>query len=169
MLGENNLDKLDYLKAYALYHQRRNCRVIVHQFLQVSTCKAPSREMECVFPYLCILVWFVKSATPKSPCPSSFPALNWNFKVFGSIPYTPNYKCLLSLSPLKCPIICHRVSRCIPHMAGQVALWLGRPPAPSMTRLGLPGVGKALAASNFVALVLAELVRQRRPSCSGVF
>lgn len=43
----------------------------------------------------------------------------------------------------------------------QVALWLGRPPAPSMTRLGLPGVGKALAASNFVALVLAELVRQR--------
>jgi hypothetical protein len=125
--------------------------------------------MECVFPYLCILVWFVKSATPKSPCPSSFPALNWNFKVFGSIPYTPNYKCSLSLSPLKCPIICHRVSRCIPHMAGQVALWLGRPPAPSMTRLGLPGVGKALAASNFVALVLAELVRQRRPSCSGVF
>eukprot|EP00435_Cladocopium_sp_Y103_P066668 s320_g28.t10 len=44
----------------------------------------------------------------------------------------------------------------------QVALWLGRPPALFMMRLGLPGAGKALAASNFVALVLAELVRQRR-------
>eukprot|EP00435_Cladocopium_sp_Y103_P066619 s320_g28.t3 len=51
----------------------------------------------------------------------------------------------------------------------QVALWLGRPPALFMMRLGLPGAGKALAASNFVALVLAELVRQRRRSCSRVF
>ena len=55
------------------------------------------------------------------------------------------------------------------HVAGQVALWLGRPPVPFLTRLGLPGAGKALAASNFVALALAELVRQRRPSCSGLF
>eukprot|EP00435_Cladocopium_sp_Y103_P066658 s320_g28.t5 len=49
----------------------------------------------------------------------------------------------------------------------QVALWLGRPPALFMMRLGLPGAGKALAASNFVALVLAELVRQRGLSSSS--